>query len=329
MYQLFKAALLCAGLSLPLWSLAAPGEYWEITTKMDMPGMPVAMPATTIKTCVPKGAERDPSYTTQKECKVSDVKHIGNKTSWKMRCERKDGVMEGSGDVTASADQSEGTIRLSSTSGGRKMDMTQSYKSRRLGGSCDTEEVVQKAFGQLCDTSGRSTVQQIQMGQVLLDNKMCPGRKQAFCEAVRAEAPRDAKVYGALVDSARNPKVQVARECGVDMDASAKSLCSTLNGGNIGALSRFCPAEAKAYRELERRKACEGRSFTGHENLSQCLQGQAGGDHAATNAEVAAPQTTHTQTAGKPAPHAEPAANSNPAGALMDSAKKLKGLFGL
>ena len=36
----FLSSVLCP----PVY--AAPGEYWEVTTKMEMPGMPFAMPAT-------------------------------------------------------------------------------------------------------------------------------------------------------------------------------------------------------------------------------------------------------------------------------------------
>ncbi len=38
------------------WAVAAPGEYWEVTVKMEMPGMPFAMPATSTKICIAKGA---------------------------------------------------------------------------------------------------------------------------------------------------------------------------------------------------------------------------------------------------------------------------------
>ena len=39
---------------------AAPGEFWEITSKMEMAGMPFAMPETTSRICIPTGSESDP-----------------------------------------------------------------------------------------------------------------------------------------------------------------------------------------------------------------------------------------------------------------------------
>jgi hypothetical protein len=42
-------------------------------------------------------------------------------------------------------------------------------------------------------------------------------------------------------------------------------------------LSKYCPAEAKAYDEVQRRKNCEGRSYTGMsaaESVKRCLSGE-------------------------------------------------------
>ena len=60
---------------------------WEITTRMEMPGMPFPMPAMTNKVCIGKGEEKNPGKSKEdKDCEMTDVKTSGNKTSWKMRC---------------------------------------------------------------------------------------------------------------------------------------------------------------------------------------------------------------------------------------------------
>ncbi|HEX5364787.1 MAG TPA: DUF3617 family protein, partial [Gallionella sp.] len=72
--------LLCAASA----AYAEPGEWWEIASKTEMPGMPFSMPATTTRICVAKGAADDPRQSVQdKECKMTDIKKSGNKTSWK------------------------------------------------------------------------------------------------------------------------------------------------------------------------------------------------------------------------------------------------------
>lgn len=118
---------------------AAPGEYWELTTKMDMPGMPMAMPATTMKLCVAKGAERDPRYSADKDCTLSDVKINSNGSSWKVRCVKDGEVMTGIGEMKGDANQWAGTIRMSGVTGGQKFDMTSHLQSKRLGGNCDAK----------------------------------------------------------------------------------------------------------------------------------------------------------------------------------------------
>jgi len=116
----------------------APGEWWEVTSKMEMPGMPFAMPATTTKVCIAKGAVSDPHQSMQdKECKMTDIKTSGNKTSWKMRCVRDGEVMNGTGDITSTADSYDGTMHVSGKSGGKPMNMSTTYRGKRIGPACD------------------------------------------------------------------------------------------------------------------------------------------------------------------------------------------------
>ena len=329
------------------WAVAAPGEYWEVTVKMEMPGMPFAMPATSTKICIAKGAERDPKHmNSDKDCVMTDMKQSGNKSSWKVRCVRKGEVMEGSGEMTGTPDNSEGTIRLNGMSDGHKIDMTQTYKNKRIGGNCDTEEMVNKAKAQIaqsCDAQTKDTVQSIYMSRMLLDEKTCPGKKQPFCDAVRRDSVRDANVYAALVNVEKSADSQVTSACGINIDATTKAICKTVNGSNVAALSAYCPAEAKVYRDNARRKACEGRSYTAKEDLSKCLagidtsnndedsgaadtqpqrKGKARANNAAANSNTANPGDN---TRAAPSQPAAP----NPTQDLIDGAKKLKGLFGL
>ncbi|MBK9442247.1 MAG: DUF3617 family protein [Comamonadaceae bacterium] len=337
MNSTLKATLIWAGACVSTLGFAAPGEYWELTSKMEMLGMPMAMPSTTMKVCVPIGGERDPKYSTDKNCVVSDVVNSGNKTSWKVRCNHDGEIMTGSGEMSGTRDNAEGTMRMSGTSGGRKFDMTNTYKNKRIGGTCDTDELANKMKGQaqaaqaqMCDSGKSDLAQRISMGYLMLDEKTCPGKKQPFCESVRAEAPRDARIYAALVESEKNGKNQVIAGCGINIAATTQAICKTVNGNNANTLTSYCPAEVKVYRENARRKACEGRSFTAREDLSKCLRGSPSNEMT-TQVGGNTPGTAPAQEQyAEPVPPSAPAAPStpNPAETLMDSAKKLKGLFG-
>lgn len=343
MRKAIKITLLFAGITGASWVHSAPGEYWEVTTKMEMVGMPMALPAQTVKVCIPKGAERDPKYTADKNCVVSDVKTSGNKTSWSMRCDQDGQILTGTGEMSGTPDNAQGKMHLVG-SGKQAFEMKQTYSNKRLGGSCDTQEMANKMKAQAaqmqeqaCRTSA-DVVQQVYMADRLMDENACPGKKQAFCDAVRAQAPKNARVFGGILDHDKNSRTPIAAGCGLDMGAVSQSVCKTFNSSNANELARHCPAEAKAYRENERRRACEGRSFTARESLSNCLAGK--DDGAEDNSPVPAQTTARAKVKAKPsadAPAAAPAAEStpgsaappNPTEALIDSAKKLKGLFGL
>jgi hypothetical protein len=134
------------GLALLLGSFAsaaaaAPGEWWEITSKTEMPGMPFKMPETTVRVCVEKGAATDPRQTMHdKDCKMTDVRTSGNKTTWKMRCVRNGEVLNGDGEFTGNADGYKGVTRLKGTSGGQPIDMTSTYRGKRVGPKCDSDK---------------------------------------------------------------------------------------------------------------------------------------------------------------------------------------------
>jgi hypothetical protein len=116
---------------------AKPGEYWEVTSKMEMAGMPFAMPPTTHKVCIARDAEKNPENTSgDKTCKMTDVKTVGNKTTWKARCEHNGEVTTGVGEQINTANSYRGTMKMSS----KGMSMTMRLSGKRLGGKCDTGE---------------------------------------------------------------------------------------------------------------------------------------------------------------------------------------------
>lgn len=143
---------ICAGLLLGLAAAAAqaaPGEYWEVTTKMEMVGMPFPMPAVSMKLCVPKGGEKNPQHMQKKDsdCKMSDVRTSGNKVTWKASCVHDSETLNGSGESYYEGDSYRGTLHLTGNSNGHELDMTQTYNGRRVGGSCDSDAQIKELTG--------------------------------------------------------------------------------------------------------------------------------------------------------------------------------------
>lgn len=120
---------------------AAAGEWWEITGKMEMPGMPFAMPAHTYKLCMPKGGESDPKYTQGKDsnCKMTDVQHSGNSVKYKGSCVNQGETMNMVGETTHSGSSFKSNMKMSGKSQGKPMNMTMVSSGKRIGGSCDAK----------------------------------------------------------------------------------------------------------------------------------------------------------------------------------------------
>jgi hypothetical protein len=110
---------------------------WEITTKMEMQGMPMQMPArkhtqcltkkNMPKTMVPKEQDQD------EECKITDQKVSGNTVTWTMKCSGKD-AMEVAGKTTYHGDTFEGTITMISNDPDEgKMKIINHISGKRIG----------------------------------------------------------------------------------------------------------------------------------------------------------------------------------------------------
>lgn len=346
MKKILAVCLAFAASAFSVGAISAPGEYWEITSKMEIPGMP-AMPTTTQKLCVGKGNEKDPQQSS-KDCQVSDIKISGNKTSWMVRCNNRNGetAMTGSGEQTITmADNYQGTIHFSRKSGGRDINMTQSYSGKRLGGNCDTEEQIKRANevkersdknrADMCDSSKFEPTGELISASIryletnspsnrsVRKNPFCIGQKEQYCSLVSKYASSNADTYGALIQNDKLGVTNIAKDCNLNMAATTKSVCKKLNGENYHTLSAYCPAEAKAYDVAERKRQqeeyCGGRGYTGsQEDFSKCM----GGDDSAKTGEEKPADNSSTKSA--PAK----SSTSNPAGAAIEGAKKLKGMFG-
>lgn len=132
---------LCLMLSLVCMLAAAPGlagagpnmqeGQWEITTTVDMPGMPGAMPPMKHTQCITKNdlVPRPRSNQGNQDCTVTDMKTSGNTVTWAMTC-KGGGDMTGRGAITYSGDTFAGTFTMQMQGG---MKMTQKMKGRRLG----------------------------------------------------------------------------------------------------------------------------------------------------------------------------------------------------
>ena len=122
-----------------------PGR-WEITTEVDMPGMPMKPQPMTRTVCVTKeDLEKNPEGSIPKpqrrggeerqDCKISDYKVDANTVSWSIKCEGEHPVT-GSGKITYESDSFNGVTQMKM--GEREMKVM--MKGKYLGGECSKDE---------------------------------------------------------------------------------------------------------------------------------------------------------------------------------------------
>jgi hypothetical protein len=103
----------------------APGDLWQVTTKMVMPGM--NMPGQSSQVCAakmwtkPPGGERE-------GCTSSGFAMKGNTASWDLVCTGQQS-MKGRGEITLTGDSYKGTIKLSADG----FAMTIELEGKKLG----------------------------------------------------------------------------------------------------------------------------------------------------------------------------------------------------
>jgi hypothetical protein len=107
---------------------------WEVKTEMEMPGMPMKMPAMTMTQCITKEQAEDPQRSVPQgrgapnNCKVFDHKVSGNKVTWSMKCEGPE-AMSGTGEITYGDNSYDGVMKMER----QGQAMTMKYTGKRLG----------------------------------------------------------------------------------------------------------------------------------------------------------------------------------------------------
>jgi hypothetical protein len=348
------AVLLC----LPLAVLAAgQDELWEVTTQMNMPGLPAGMGGNTQRVCQDKDPRKQvPPGENAEKCKVSDAKQSGNKTSVTVSCP--DGTMLIENTYNAARTEYKGTMRMSGSQG----DMTMTMSGRKVG-SCDASAERAKREQQVA-----AVQQQVAQGQELMrqQNEMqirqcaeavqtmqygkfglwgqcrqhgdqckamakdpstkpvataCMARQGEYCKRYRTEA-------GFLLAKADR---RAAEACGLSVDQVKADLCpGAAKKESLAFLGRYCPVEAKPFAE----KHCAGRDFTalraaggkGDKYDDFCLAHLSRASLAASPESDEEPQQQGSQQQGSQQQL------PNPADAVQEGVtqgiNKLRGLFG-
>ncbi len=132
--RLFAVAGVCVLLVAQFASAQGTDDEYDVTVKMEMAGMPIAMPPTSQRLCVRKGAGNNGAFVPRQEnCRVSDTTRAGSRLMFKIACAGND-PLTGTGEFTFDANGYNGQIRMKGKMEGEDVDMTQVIAARRVGG---------------------------------------------------------------------------------------------------------------------------------------------------------------------------------------------------
>ena len=105
---------------------------WEITTKMEIPAMPMDMPPMKHTQCLTKKDLLPQSSQGGQECKISQTKASGNTVTWVMQCSGgHGGDTKGNGAITYNGSSMKGTIKMTNTQS--NTEVTSHLTGHRIG----------------------------------------------------------------------------------------------------------------------------------------------------------------------------------------------------
>ena len=323
---------------------AGSDDLWEVTTQMNMAGMPAGMGAQTQQVCSEKSAERKPVMPKNERCKLVDYKESGNKVTIRMSCPEGDGVIEQTFNATRT--EYKGTMKMS----GKQGDMTMAMNGRKVG-TCDArvakaerEEkqaaVKQHIAGVQAQTAAMyaqqasAMVTECKAGADAMDARKfgqadcaAPERAQ-YCQAMQQQSPD----YKKALDQCSQSKAEYckryptmdgflkakgdevgAKLCNVSSEKVKGAQCPVAQKNeNLDFLLQFCTVEARTVAKAH----CAGREYTSRikdKYTSYCLS------YYSKHMEEAPPQDGSARPVS---------ASSDPKQAVQQGINKLKGLFG-
>jgi hypothetical protein len=338
MHAISTLALALAGVALAPLAVAqgGPDELWNMTTRMEMAGMPGQ--TMNQQVCMEKGETRPERMQQDPNCKVTEQRRTGNKMTWKVVCSGRD-PMTGTGEMTRSGDTLSGRMRMQGKSGGDSVDMTIVYSGTRAG-ACNAKEQRAAAQAQVAAMqaqgeaqvaqSCRDSIQNFRTSVFQMQSSPCAAYAGEYCAHVKkaAQTMRTPAGYRKLMDNyalRSGGWEQAAQYCKVDSASVVATACKSAMGSRDWQfIADFCPEETKALAA----EHCAGRDYTtamSSEYKVVCSQYASAGGSFAGRAPRGQPAAQSQQQQGS---GDGSASAPSPADVVKEGANQLRRLFG-
>jgi hypothetical protein len=288
----------CALLALPpLVSTDAAaqttGELWEISSQMNIPGMPAGMGAQTQRVCQGDDPERSAAQSKDRQnCKVKDKKQTATRTTVTMTC--KEGTMTVDQQYNAARTEFKGSMKMATKDG----DMTINTVGRKVG-TCNVQEAKRER-----DEKIGAAKKQVEAGQAqsaAAMKQMSDDQIKKCSAAVETMQYQGFGLHGlcyrksgdktcdAQMESSRTMQPEATKACGTRVaeyckryqtqegfvkakaDENAAKMCGVTTASiksaqcpraaqsqSLAFLGAYCPVEAKPIAQ----EHCAGRDYT-------------------------------------------------------------------
>jgi len=283
-----RVLAIAALLPLALAHGAGTDDLWEVTTQMDMAGVPPGMGSQTQQVCNEKSAGKKPVMPARENCKVTDYKESGSRVTISVSCPEGTSVIEQT--FNAARTEYKGTMKMKTRDG----DMTMTMNGRKVG-TCDAKQdraqrdsqqaaikqQVEQAQAQSAAMFAKLTSDQIAQCEAAVETMdagkfgvfgTCEGQED-YCKSMRsqdmykgaagkcsASRAEYCKRYQTMDGFAKaNADEKAAKMCNVTVAQVKAVHCPrAANEEHLDFLVRYCDAEAKPVAQAR----CAGREYT-------------------------------------------------------------------
>ena len=246
------------------------GIKYRVTNKMEMEGMPFAMPAQTSEVCGPKNESADSLVPRQDNCRVLDYKVAGNKSSFRMVCTGKD-AMTGTGEFEMLGAQG---YRGKMTMNADGEQMVFRFDGKRLG-DCDyakegpqakVNAMMAKSCSQILLEPATSLI--VASSQFVVAGSMCAPQKSVYCRKISPLSSdlkflREQERVEAAIrkQGGKMPgQWEAFQGCGLSRSSLLAKNCSKAEAlGDYGFIGALCPDRLAA--TCERADPGKGAQF--------------------------------------------------------------------
>lgn len=264
------------------------GDLWEISSQMNIPGMPAGMGAQTQRICQGDDPERAAARDKDRQdCKVQDKKQTATRTTLTLVC--KQGTMTIDQQYNAAHTEFKGSMKMT----GKDGDFTVTTTGRKVG-SCNVQEAKRERDEKVAGMKKQVEAGQAQSAAAIKQqsdmyvkecnaavesmelrrlglHSQCYKKTSKDCQSFAQSFPEASKTCSArAADFCKRYQTQEgflkakadensAQMCGVTAASIKAAQCPrAANGGSLAFLGAYCPVEAKPIAQ----EHCAGRDYT-------------------------------------------------------------------